>query len=89
MSMKIDTSQPLTDEIRQYLTDRGRLDVIAFMEQLEAERDSVIVEEVDEPYEKWKVEELRDELRNRKLSDEGKKDELVKRLESDDEKSQH
>lgn len=83
MSMQIDTSQPLTDETRAYLEARNRYDVIGFMEQLQRERETEVVE-VDEPYSAWKVETLRDELKNRKLSVEGKKDELVNRLERDD-----
>lgn len=47
----------------------------------------VIVEEVDEPYDQWSIEELKTELRNRKLSVEGKKADLVSRLEQDDEKN--
>ena len=44
----------------------------------------VLVEEVDEPYEAWSTEELKTELRNRALSVEGKKADLVARLEEDD-----
>lgn len=44
----------------------------------------VVVEEVDEPYDQWSSEELKTELRNRKLSVEGKKADLVARLEEDD-----
>jgi hypothetical protein len=43
------------------------------------------MEEVDEPYDKWKVDDLRDECRARGLADDGKKDELVSRLMADDE----
>ncbi|MGE3487440.1 MAG: SAP domain-containing protein [Nitrospira sp.] len=46
-----------------------------------------LLEEVDEPYDKWKVDDLRDECRARGLSDEGKKEELVARLMADDEQS--
>lgn len=47
----------------------------------------VQVEEVDEPYERWSSEELKTELRNRKLSVEGKKADWVRRLEQDDEEN--
>lgn len=44
-------------------------------------------EEVDEaPYLEWTNDELRGELQRRKLSLDGKKTDLVKRLEKDDEK---
>lgn len=44
----------------------------------------VVAEEVDEPYEKWTVEDLREELKNRQLPQGGNKSELVERLEMDD-----
>lgn len=44
----------------------------------------VLVEEVDEPYDQWSTQELKTELGNRKLSVEGKKADLVERLEEDD-----
>jgi hypothetical protein len=47
----------------------------------------VVVEEVDEPYSEWSTEDLKTELRNRKLSVEGKKMDLVHRLEKDDEQN--
>lgn len=85
MSREIDLSHPelLSDEDIQYLRDRGRVDVIAMLNTLPP-REQPAVEEVDEPYEKWSNDELREELRNRSLSDEGNKKDLVARLEEND-----
>lgn len=46
-----------------------------------------VIEEVDEPYETWSTEDLKTELRNRKLPTDGKKADLVARLEKDDEEN--
>jgi hypothetical protein len=51
------------------------------------EDDSEEVEEVDEPYDKWTNEELRTELATRGLSVDGKKTDLVQRLEANDKKN--
>lgn len=45
------------------------------------------IEEVDEPYSAWNNEDLRAELHGRNLSVEGKKADMVKRLEEDDAKA--
>lgn len=100
MSRQIDVSNPekLSDEDRQYLQDRG-LTPETYAQQ-QANRQAMeqavlgvarrrqprpIVEEVDEPYEKWAADELKSELRNRNLSVEGRKADWVARLEADDE----
>lgn len=89
MSRNVDASDltVLSEEDLAYLESRGQVHVAR---QVEAERrrraKNVVVEEVDLPYSKWGVDELRDELNNRRLSTEGKKPELVQRLEKDDEK---
>lgn len=96
----VSNPENLSDEDRAYLLQRGRDNVVAhidYMARVNAARDNavgaqkpdepaadVVVEEVEEPYSEWKVDELRKELRHRKLSDDGVKDELVARLEQDD-----
>lgn len=100
MSRKIDVSNPenLSDEDRQYLRDRD-LTPQQYAEQQTAlgflsdavlgvarrRQPRPVVEEVDEPYEKWASDELKSELRNRNLSLEGRKADWVARLEADDE----
>lgn len=74
---------------------KGQADRGTLAQRIRAEEESrkaldvqtIDLEEVDEPYDKWKVEDLREECRARGLSDEGKKDELVARLQADDEQS--
>ena len=73
----------LSDEDVRYLRDRGRPDVIAELDRVAAMK-KVEQIEVDEPYSEWKVDDLREELRNRELDDEGNKKDLVARLEADD-----
>ena len=85
MSRNIDMSHlsKLSDEDVRYLRDRGRPDVIAELDRVAAMK-KVEQIEVDEPYSEWKVDDLREELRNRELDDEGNKKDLVARLEADD-----
>ena len=73
----------LSDEDVRYLRDRGRPDVIAELDRVTVMK-KVEQIEVDEPYSEWKVDDLREELRNRELDDEGNKKDLVARLEADD-----
>lgn len=91
MSKVVDTSDltKLSLEDLDYVATRGWVhlekEVAAELKRrARAEREEVQVEEVDLPYSKWKVEDLRDELEARELSSEGKKDELVARLEAND-----
>lgn len=60
---------------------------IAAQEESRRPVETINMEEVDEPYEKWKADDLREECRARGLSDEGRKDELVARLQENDEQS--
>jgi hypothetical protein len=85
MSRNIDMSDlsKLSPEDVLYLRQRGRTDVVAELDRIAAMK-KVEQIEVEEPYSEWKVDDLRDELRNRELDDEGKKDVLVARLEADD-----
>jgi hypothetical protein len=93
MSRNVDASDltVLSVEDLDYLESRGRVH-IAHAVQAERKRrkqqENVVVEEVDLPYEKWKVADLREELKNRKLSTEGDKPELVRRLEENDAQTQ-
>ena len=88
MSREIDISHPesLSDEDIAYLRARGRVNVIQMLDAQAKRRPAadVQVEDVDEPYEKWNVDELREELKNRGLSTEGNKKDLVARLEEND-----
>lgn len=99
MSRQIDISNPesLSEDDRKYLIQRGRTQVlnqVDYIARVDAARAAalaaqesepeVVVEEVDEPYEKWKVDDLRNECRARDLSDEGSKADLVARLEAND-----
>lgn len=101
MSRQIDVSNPeaLSDEDRNYLLERGRLGAVQILDyaariqaQAAAQAGVGVVEEIPEmeeaePYSKWLVDELRDECRARHLSDEGKKEQLVARLEANDQDS--
>jgi hypothetical protein len=88
MSREIDISHPesLSDEDIAYLRARGRVNVIQILNEEEKRRRAADtqVEEVDEPYEKWNVDELREELKNRGLPSDGNKKDLVARLEEND-----
>jgi hypothetical protein len=88
MSKTIDTTQPLSDEDRAYMMSRGREAEVARIDEQFAgtEVDSYEVEVIDEPYEKWKVEELRDEVnvRNLDVKADAKKADLIKALEQHD-----
>lgn len=92
MSKQIDTTKPLSDEDRAYMLSRGREAELARLDaQFETvvdsyEDDDTETEEVAEPYEKWKVEELREEatLRNLDVKPTATKRELVKALEDND-----
>ncbi len=91
MSRKVDTSDltVLSEDDLAYIESRGYVHMAKLVEaerkrRRAAEREQVEVIEVDEPYSKWTVDELKAELKERKLSTEGKKDELVARLEADD-----
>lgn len=87
MSREIDLNHPesLSDEDIAYLRARGRVNVIQALDAAAKNKAAEpVVEEVDEPYEKWTVEELREELKNRELSQDGNKKDLVARLEEND-----
>lgn len=84
MSKQIDPTQPLSDEDREYLVTRGQEVHIARIDG----GDFVAAEpksETDEgKYGKMLVDELRAELADRELDDDGLKAELVARLEASD-----
>lgn len=85
MSRQIDTTQPLSQADRDYMMTRGREAEVA---RIDAQFgvDSYDEEIVDEPYDKWKVEELRDEATARSLTvkPDAKKADLIKALEEND-----
>lgn len=99
----VSNPENLSERDRNYLRSRGRNDLLAhldYMARVNAAKDArtetkrvrqpaevIETEEVDEPYDQWKVGELRTELRNRNLSIDGGKDELVARLEAHDQNS--
>lgn len=94
MSRQVDTSDMtlLSEDDLDYVATRGMVHLEKAVaaerkRRARAEKEGIVTEEVDEPYSKWKVEDLRDECKARNLSTEGKKDELVERLEADDAKS--
>lgn len=106
MSKRIDTSAwPLSNEDRAYMLSRGREGELAELDRFHADLDNADlprveapqltddVEIVDEPYNKWKVNELNDEInaRNAEREDVDKivtagtnKADLVAALEADD-----
>lgn len=96
MSRQIDLSRPdqWSDHDIIYLRQRGRIDQVAMVDAELARRrknapaSSMEAEDSveEEPYEAWTNEELRTELRNRQLSTDGKKDDLIARLEEDDQR---
>lgn len=81
--INLDHPESLSDEDIAYLRARGRVNVIQMLDAA-AQAKPVEVEEVEEPYDKWTVEELREELKNRELSQDGNKKDLVARLEEND-----
>lgn len=73
--------EDLDPEMLVYLTDqhpRGQ-QILDGMKR----RDEV--EEVDEPYSEWSLDDLKAELKERKLATTGNKEQMVSRLEKDDE----
>lgn len=92
MSRQIDLTDlsKLSVEDVQYLRDRGAPSIVNQLNELAKQKPAEVepvMEEVDEPYDKWPVEELRDELNERKLNPNGKKQDLVARLQADDAKA--
>lgn len=93
MSRQVDLSDPsaLSDEDMRYVLDRGVVDQVATVraeinrraKEARVEEQPPADDDVD-PYDKWKVDDLREECRIRGLSDDGKKEELVSRLEEND-----
>lgn len=96
MSRNVDDSDltVLSPEDLDYLESRGRVHIAKRVQEERKRRAGLdkgaepVVEEVDLPYDKWKPEELKEELGLRGLSTEGKKGDLVKRLEDNDAQTQ-
>jgi hypothetical protein len=104
MSRTIDTTQwPLSKEDREYMLSRGRESELADLDTFHAslkdpdlarvEAPAITVDQTDEPYTKWKVAELEEEIRLRNAEREdidkiepssGVKADLVAALEADD-----
>jgi hypothetical protein len=90
MSRKVDTEDltVLDEADLTYLETRGQMNivhrVIEERKRRAREGGEPVIVEVDEPYTKWKVEDLREELKARELPSEGNKQELVGRLEEHD-----
>lgn len=84
MSRDIDMSDvaALSDADVAYVRQRGVPWMIAELNKLPA--DKPMMEPVDEPYDKWTNDELREELKNRELDTKGDKKDLVARLEQYD-----
>jgi hypothetical protein len=91
MSRQVDTEDltVLSEADLDYLATRGQPHVEREVNAERARRakearQQPVVEEVDEPYSKWKVDDLRDECKARGLPTDGKKEDLAARLEADD-----
>lgn len=89
MSREIKMDGPLSEEDRRYLLERGREDQVTRMDEMygngeETEEAGMASEET---YEDWTVPQLQAELERRDLDPKGKKQELIDRLEADDEEA--
>lgn len=92
MSRQIDVSDlsKLSEDDIAYLRARGQVYIVQELDKLAKKPAAPKPEEVEEevePYEEWTNEELREELKNRHLSTDGKKDDLVARLYENDAQS--
>lgn len=89
MSKQIDISDPksLSDEDREYLMARGRVNVVQHLEYIASLDVIPVASQVEdvEPYEKWEYRDLQAECKERGLPADGKAEDLANRLNEHDE----
>lgn len=89
MARDVPRDQPLSDDDREYLLSRGQEELVRGMdERFGSGGSSQPQPEEPVPYENWSVDDLKNELRIRKLPVNGTKDQLVTRLEDDDDEAE-
>lgn len=89
MAREIDFSKPLSADDQQYVSERPWLKAEAEQAGFDVNLDDEFVVDSDEeegtaPYSEWTVDDLKAELKARDLTVSGSKEQLVERLEEDD-----